>query len=295
MDINHLRNFIKIAELQHMTKAAQELNISQSALSQSVSHLENELGVALFDRLGRNIILNQYGIAYLAEVKAALEHLDCGYNTLKEMKSQDINSISVIAPTWFGFQALISEISTKCKGAKISVFNCGADQAASRLKSGEADLCVFPSSLNDPELDCRLLRMDEMGILVSASHPLANCDSVPLESFKDYEFAAFHEGISQRINCEALCAKVGWIPKITFEADNYADIVRAVSSGRYVAAVVRTIYLNYGAENLRFISLSDISFSVPLSIYWVKDRKIKPIAKTVREIIINHFEAGLER
>lgn len=278
-----------------MTKASQELNISQSALSQSVSHLENELGVTLFDRLGRNIILNQYGEAYLAEVKAALEHLECGYNTLQELKFQDVNSISVIAPTWFGFQALISEISAKCKSAKISVFNCGADQAASRLKSGEADLCVFPSNLNDPELDCRLLRMDEMGFLVAASHPLASCDSASLESFKDYEFAAFHEGISQRINCEALCAKAGWAPRITFEADNYADIVRAVSSGRYVAAVVKTIYLNYGAENLRFISLRDVSFSIPLSIYWVKGRKLKPVAQTVREIIINHFDTGTDR
>ena len=58
MDINQLLYFQKVAELQHMTKAAEELNISQAALSQAIRSLERELGVQLFERVGRNIALS---------------------------------------------------------------------------------------------------------------------------------------------------------------------------------------------------------------------------------------------
>ena len=61
MELTQLRYFIKVAELQHITRASEELHIAQPALTQTIHRLENELGVPLFGSKGRNIVLTEYG------------------------------------------------------------------------------------------------------------------------------------------------------------------------------------------------------------------------------------------
>ena len=111
MDINQLLYFQKVAELQHMTKAAEELNISQAALSQAIRSLERELGVQLFERVGRNIALSAYGQVYLSQVSNALVSLKRGENYILDLKKKNDNSVKLIAPTLFGFPGLFSIIS----------------------------------------------------------------------------------------------------------------------------------------------------------------------------------------
>ena len=78
MDLTQLRYFKKLATLEHLTRAAEELYISQSTLSMSISRLESELEVSLFDRIGRGIRLNAFGKAFLEEAVEALVHIDRG-------------------------------------------------------------------------------------------------------------------------------------------------------------------------------------------------------------------------
>ena len=69
MELLQLKYFLTVARLEHMTRAADELGIAQPPLSQTIARLEEELGVPLFDRLGRNIHLNHFGRAYVQRVK----------------------------------------------------------------------------------------------------------------------------------------------------------------------------------------------------------------------------------
>ena len=72
MDLLQLQYFIAIAEYQHITKAAAHLHVSQPSLSNTLSRIENELGTQLFDRQGRNIVLNDSGKIVLAHAKKYL-------------------------------------------------------------------------------------------------------------------------------------------------------------------------------------------------------------------------------
>ena len=77
MEITHLRYFKKTAELEHITKAAQELHVAQPSLSRTISMLEDELKVKLFNRKGKSIELNEYGIIVLNHTNRILkEHAD---------------------------------------------------------------------------------------------------------------------------------------------------------------------------------------------------------------------------
>ncbi|MFR7747306.1 MAG: LysR family transcriptional regulator [Eggerthellaceae bacterium] len=83
MNLSQLYYFRKLAELQHYTRAAKELFITQPTLSGSISSLEQELGVSLFQKAGRNVELTKYGSEFLEYVNAALEQLDKGIAIMK--------------------------------------------------------------------------------------------------------------------------------------------------------------------------------------------------------------------
>lgn len=96
MNLSQLYYFRKLAELQHYTRAAKELFITQPTLSGSISSLEQELGVSLFQKAGRNVELTKYGAEFLKYVNASLEQLDKGVAIMKGYSGEgDGGSIDV--------------------------------------------------------------------------------------------------------------------------------------------------------------------------------------------------------
>ena len=83
MNLYHLRYFVTLAHLEHYTKAADVLAITQPSLSHAISSLEEELGVKLFEKNGRNVSLTKYGKTFLGNVEETLNRLDSSVNGLQ--------------------------------------------------------------------------------------------------------------------------------------------------------------------------------------------------------------------
>lgn len=88
MELLQLRYFLMVAKTGHMTSAAQKLNITQPVLSKSIRHLEDELGVPLFDRVGRRIQLNDYGKAFQKNISKVLKLLDYSVQELQDLEKK---------------------------------------------------------------------------------------------------------------------------------------------------------------------------------------------------------------
>lgn len=86
MELLQLRYFLALAKEEHMSHTAEKLFISQPSLSLTIKKLEDELGVKLFDRTGRNIKLNLYGKAFLPHVEDVFSSLERGVNELKKLQ-----------------------------------------------------------------------------------------------------------------------------------------------------------------------------------------------------------------
>ena len=85
MEWQRLEYFQTLARVQHMTQAAEMLSISQPALSRSIAGLERDIGIPLFDRQGRSIILNRYGIMFLERVNRILKEMNDGLNEIQQL------------------------------------------------------------------------------------------------------------------------------------------------------------------------------------------------------------------
>ena len=81
MNLHHLRYFVTLAHLEHYTKAAKQLSITQPSLSHAIAALEEELNVRLFEKDGRNVVLTRWGNVFLKDVEEILAHLDSSVPT----------------------------------------------------------------------------------------------------------------------------------------------------------------------------------------------------------------------
>ena len=95
MELLQMRYFIKIAESGNMTKAAEELFISQSSLSRTIARLESDLGVKLFDRIGRQIYLNDFGRVFLARAKQVFLQLEEAQREIRDLQGNGTHTIHV--------------------------------------------------------------------------------------------------------------------------------------------------------------------------------------------------------
>lgn len=86
MNLDHLRYFVKLAEVRHYTRAAEHLCISQPSLSHAINQLESELGVPLFERTGRNTTLTRFGEEFLECAQRSLGALDVGIDSLQRSR-----------------------------------------------------------------------------------------------------------------------------------------------------------------------------------------------------------------
>ena len=95
MEWQRLEYFQTLARVQHMTRAAEQLSISQPALSRSIASLEGEIGVPLFDRQGRTIILNRYGTMFLERVNRIMNEMSDGLNDIQQLINPEQGEITL--------------------------------------------------------------------------------------------------------------------------------------------------------------------------------------------------------
>jgi DNA-binding transcriptional LysR family regulator len=176
MTLEQLRIFIAVAERQHVTRAAEALNLTQSAVSNSVTALEGRHGVALFDRVGRNIVLNQAGQIFLAEARSVLSRADAAETALADLAGLARGRLSVHASQTIASYWLPPRLAVFHKahpGIKLEVAIGNTAQVAKAVAEGAAELGLVEGEIDDPVLSLTVIDHEFLSLVVSAKHPWA--------------------------------------------------------------------------------------------------------------------------
>jgi len=196
MNLSQLYYFCKLAELQHYTKAAQELYITQPSLSGAISSLESELGVELFQRRGRNVELTKYGREFYEYVSRALRELDKGIESIKEHCGKmggtiDIGCISTIQSTYLP-QVIHDFQSKKGSNVTINVHLAQTNAIISAVQKQEWDVGFCTPIDNDPDLFFVPILQQPLMAAVRQDHPLANETSLTFQQLAEYNLISYH-------------------------------------------------------------------------------------------------------
>ena len=206
MNLYHLRYFSTLAHIEHYTKAADILAITQPSLSYAISTLEEELGVKLFEKNGRNVTLTKYGKVFLNDVEEVLNRLDSSVNSLK-LAGKGEGCIDVVFLRTLGIDFLpkimrgfLEENPTK----KID-FNLYCDKVLTSdilngLKEKKYDLGFCSKLDNEPLIEFIPVARQELVVIVPLDHPLAVKDEVRLEDTIPYKQIIFKKRSGLRLS-----------------------------------------------------------------------------------------------
>lgn len=202
MELQQLRCFFTVAKLEHFSKAAEELNISQSALSLTIQKLSSELGVPLFEKSGRNVRLTSYGRAFLSKAEPAYHQLLEAAAYVSAKKAKDSKKIVVYGPSMFSYRNLMKQINLFCPEIGLKNVAVPAETALANIRDGQGDIAILmlpPCSAPDGELfEYVLFPRYDLVAIMNDRCPLAEEQAVTPEQLSSKPFVAYSEGINIR-------------------------------------------------------------------------------------------------
>lgn len=287
MDILQLKYFLVAAQYEHMTKAANFLHIAQPALSQSIKHLEDELGVILFDRKNRSIRLNASGKLLQSELIPIINTLESLPVRLKEIDKQASNTINLnlLAASTLITQSIIS-------------FKKSYPEVNFRLlQNSEAtdfDICISCTSSNVMPKNSLLLLKEKILLAVPSTSEYASLKSIALNQVKGEGFISFSGAKPFRLICDEYCKQKGFSPRIVFESDNHEAILNLIYSSLGVAFWPEYAWGKLTSKNAALLQIHDPECS--RTIYAVKnDNSLENKYTSIFLKHLNDFISCLQR
>jgi DNA-binding transcriptional LysR family regulator len=259
MTLEQLRIFAAVADKQHVTQAARELNLTQSATSAAIAALEGRYGVKLFDRVGRGIVLTHMGRTFLTEARAVLARAHAAEQVLRDFAGLKSGKLVLAASQTVGSYWLPSRLlafQATHPGIDIKVKIANTEQVATDVREGMADVGFIEGDIDDAALSARRVDGDSLVAVVGARHPLAKQKRLPADWMTKTPWILREPGSGTRAMFERALRKRGVrLSDLTVQlelASNEA-IRNAVETGRCAAAVSDLVVEKAVAANRLFI------------------------------------------
>lgn len=176
MTLDQLRIFLAVAQRQHVTRAAQALGLTQSAVSAAISALEARHAVRLFDRIGRRIVLTQDGQAFVHEARAVLDRAETAEMLLEDLAREPrgrlrIHASQTVASHWL--PPRLMALHDLHPGIAFRLTPGNTAQVADAVQSGAADLGFVEGEVAQGDLHRQVVARDHLVLVMAAGHPLA--------------------------------------------------------------------------------------------------------------------------
>lgn len=244
MNLSQLYYFRKLAELEHYGKASEELFITQPSLSNSIGNLEKELGMPLFERVGRNVRLTSYGAEFNEHVCVALSEIDKAIDLMKLYSSGLSGQIRIgaVISIQRNFLPLLLSSFRKEFGDNIDfdIYQETTYDCLKGLLDGKLDVAFCGMVLDERDIVYEPIITQNLIVGVSETHELASRESVSLEELKDYNLVSYRKESFASTLLEGLFRRVGLSPKQSFN-DEISAAAFVVSESDTVAIMLETL------------------------------------------------------
>jgi DNA-binding transcriptional LysR family regulator len=236
MELNALKQFLVVARLEHLSRAADELHIAQPSLSRSIARLERELGTPLFDRSGR-LRLNDAGKLFRDHVERSLGELEAGRRAVAEATSEGLGTVRLASETFLTLTGPLAAYKRAHPSIEIELHWSLAEDMARRLRAQDVDLCVASQPIHAEGLESMQLFDEAVGVGTPLDHPLAGRTSVSIDELADQPFVTARKGHWLRRLLDRLFAARHHTPKIICESDEHSAIADLISAGLGIGLV----------------------------------------------------------
>ena len=276
--VQHIRYFCKIAEYRSVSRAANELHVTQPWLSRVLRTLEEELGAKLFERKHKQMTLTEFGEKYYNAAARAVLLLDAATSSLSEKSDNIVKVYGGGANKFFDalkrFEELYPDITVK---------------NVLELESYDsADVMILNEPVMMEDMNIRPIYTGEIILIVSSNHPLAKAKVVNLRDFSGDIFNMPADPALRTV-CMSLCRMAGFEPKVLEAGPQRPAIVWLIRQNSVVHMNAESSFL-YVADGT---TLLHIGFPSPInrySIVWSKKRPLSYGTETMINFLTEYFK-----
>lgn len=287
MTLEQLRIFVAVAEREHVTRAAEALNLTQSATSAAVAALEARYQIKLFDRVGRRIVLSDAGRIFLAEARAVLARANAAEIVLADLAGLKRGSLALagsqtVANYWL--PGIAHHFQMRFPGIALTMSIGNTESVTALVHDGAADLGFVEGDVDDPAVAIEPVTEDELLLVAAPRHSWALQPPASPADLKAARWIFREPGSGTRSNFEAMLAGLGVAPQnldVALELPSNESVRAAVIAGAGVSVMSKLVV----EASLKAGELIAIDFALPRRSFFVLRHKERYLTRAAREFL----------
>lgn len=291
MELRQLEYFVQAAEKLHFTEAAAAVFITQSTLSQQIKNLEDELGMLLFDRVGKQVRLTEAGQVFLTHAKKILLNAKKAKQAITDLNTLVSGELKIGVSYVFTSRILpaLTVFSAKYPGINIHLEYGPSEELDKKLRASELDLILaFHNKGIDEGLELQPLFRSNIVMVVSKENELATKKSITLKELSQLELILPAAGFSSREFINEVFKRYKIQPKIKMDVNDMHALLSLIKNSDMVG-VINEKALD-GWNELSAVPISNRSLTRQSFIIWQKDVYRKKAAQLFAEELIKQHQ-----
>lgn len=290
MELDQLRYFLRVAERGNFTRAAEDIGISQPALSRSIQKLEDELHQPVFERKSRSVTLTEAGILLQSRAQQVLTILE---DTRAEITDDGesgrvrIGAIPTIAP--YFLPGVLQKFSAEHPKASLVVQESTTDTLLKACTQGEIDLAILALPVPAKYLEVEVLFEEELLLVLPPDHPLNRKDKIRLNDVEPYPFVLLDEAHCLSDSIVSFCRQRSFLP-VAVERTSQLTMVQELVSLSHGVSMIPAMARELDQSNRRvYRSLTGRKPTRKVAVVWNPYRFQSRLLKAFREHLTRHI------
>lgn len=297
MELTPLKYFIKLSETLSFTAAAKELFITQSTLSLSIKQLEEELGIPLFDRIGKKVYLTDAGTTFLAYARRATEEADCGVQHLKEMQQQYRGKlkIGVIYSLFPLLNACVQKFVRAFPCAELSiVYSHSVKELTELIDNNQLDFALnyVPENVS-PRTEVTEYAKFPLCVIACTSHPLAIRKHISLSDMNGFPLILASKDMYTRQVADRMLSRYKVKIRPQVEVNSMPLLLNMLRSGLWISILPQDVTINN--PQLKTIAIKEKTEMMHVCLLSLKGKRRSILTEKFLEVIrdeIREIESG---
>lgn len=280
MDIRQLKYFLKVAETLNFSEASRRLFITQSTLSQQISHLEQEIGLPLFERNSHEVYLTGAGKELLPYAQRAVVATDSCMDHIEDLKKMLTGELNI--GVTYSFSTIMSEtlvdFMKTYPGVRLNIHYRTMEELMMMLKRRELDFVLaFRPLKKDKDIESCVIFTNRLAAIVKADHPLAREAQVDLHDLERYDLVLPTRGLQARNAFDKLVADQDYNFNIKVEVNHVNIILELLHRTHYVTVLSESTVVH--EEGLQAVPIASADNKMEGCIHILRDSYVKHAAQ----------------
>jgi DNA-binding transcriptional LysR family regulator len=295
MELRHLRYFVTVADECHYGRAAKRLGMTQPPLSQQIRQLEEELGVSLFRRLGRNIELTDAGWVFLDDAQRTLAQAERSIQNARRAARGEIGQLDVglvVTATYSVVPAVLQGFRERYPQVTVILHELTTPEQTQALRDKKIDVGFLRRPVFGDDLEIRTVFQEPLIVVLPKKHPLATVKNLSVEMLRDEQFILSPPRLRlawyDQVMC--LCQEAGFTPNITQQAVHIETILGLVAGGMGITLLPASVG-GWRRKEVTYKPLADEDVLVDLVLAWRKGES-SSVLSAFLEIVGEKFKNG---